>query len=243
MKPTVAFFSLGDCADCEIGIADLKKDFSGILYVVDNVEGLMVSGNACNAPKVDIAFVRGFVSSADEDARVRSIRHASVILVALGACAARGGRNAIPRSCRSSKTSGSASPLEIGLHDNDAKALHEIVGVDYKIHGCPVVSSDFLRIVKALAFGTTPDIPDYPVCMECKSAGLVCMFDKGDVCVGPITRAGCNALCPANGSPCIGCRGTVGNPNWDSMREVFAARNISDRDIRERFAVHPGEIG
>jgi coenzyme F420-reducing hydrogenase gamma subunit len=144
---------------------------------------------------------------------------------------------------RKSETSNSVSSPKVRLPADNAKALHEIVAVDYKIHGCPIVLSDFLRIVKALAFGTIPDISDYPVCMECKSAGIVCIFDTGDVCVGPITHAGCNALCPANGSPCIGCRGTVCNPNWDSMREVLAVHNISDSAIRERFAARPGEIG
>ncbi len=71
----------------------------------------------------------------------------------------------------------------------------------------PSTASEFLAVVKALLQGREPKIPDYPMCVECKLKENVCMYDKGKTCLGPIARAGCDAICPTYGDGCEGCRG------------------------------------
>ena len=93
--------------------------------------------------------------------------------------------------------------------------------MDASIPGCPIDRFEFLEVVKQVLLGKTPAIPDYPVCVECKLKENVCLFDKGGVCLGPITRAGCGAICPTVGTSCEGCRGLIPNPNENAMKDVL----------------------
>jgi coenzyme F420-reducing hydrogenase gamma subunit len=96
-----------------------------------------------------------------------------------------------------------------------------VIQVDATIPGCPIDRFEFLRVVKQVLMGKAPAIPDYPVCVECKLKENVCLFDKGGVCLGPITRAGCDAICPTYGTSCEGCRGLIPNPNENAMKDVL----------------------
>ena len=79
------------------------------------------------------------------------------------------------------------------------QALDEVVPVDFKVHGCPIDADELTRILRALIVGKIPTVPDYPVCMECKAGEYPCRFEYGEICLGPVTRAGCGARCPGNG--------------------------------------------
>ncbi len=239
MKPKVAFFDFTCCEGCQLQIANLEEDILGLLNLVEVVEFREVYTG--KAPAYDVAFIEGSISRPADEARVKDIRSRAKVLVALGACATTGGVNKMKNLW------GDLDKVKKEVYGNDAslpnletystKAVHEVVPVDFKIHGCPITRSEFLRVVKALVFGTLPDVPDYPVCVECKMRGNECMFDKGQVCLGPITRAGCDAICPTNNSSCEGCRGAVPNPNKNAMREVLAKNNLTVEDIARQFTM------
>jgi sulfhydrogenase subunit delta len=247
MKPKVAFFDFACCEGCQLQVANLEEDILGLVNLVDVVEFREVLTG--NAPKYDVAFIEGSITRPEDEARLKDIRSRASLLVAYGACAATGGVNKIKNLW------GNIDKVKKEVYGKDAgmphletyptKAVHEVVKVDYYVHGCPITRSELLKVVKALVFGTTPDIPEYTVCVECKMRGNECMYDKGQVCLGPISRAGCNAICPSNNSPCEGCRGTVPNPNKNAMHEVLAKYNLTVDDIKRRFtlfAVDP-EVG
>jgi len=82
--------------------------------------------------------------------------------------------------------------------------------------------------------------PAYPVCLECKQRFTVCMFDKGNLCIGPITMAGCNAPCPASGLGCWGCRGPAEEPNYDEFLAITRERGFDEREVRERVRFFGG---
>ena len=111
-----------------------------------------------------------------------------------------------------------------------------MVPVDFEIPGCPINRKEFATVVKALLLGKKPQIPNYPVCVECKMAENQCVFEKGMTCMGPVTRAGCGACCVTEGSICWGCRGLVDDPNVDSQREILAKYGLGVRDILRKFS-------
>ena len=74
-------------------------------------------------------------------------------------------------------------------------------------HGCPIDRGQLLGLITALLTGRRPDIPGYSVCVQCKLRGTACLLVTGAApCLGPVTRAGCGALCPAYARACFGSR-------------------------------------
>jgi len=184
-----------------------------------------------------------------EKERLQWIREHSKTLVALGACATTGGLNMI----RNFQPLGDAKKYVYGetVEELDAKGspwdvtpqvlpLDQVVKVDYGIPGCPIRREEFLSVTLALLQGREPDIPDYPVCVECKLAENVCVFDRVMTCLGPVTRAGCRAWCPSYGSPCEGCRGLIPNPNLDAEKDLLAERGLTVDDILRQFRLYCG---
>jgi sulfhydrogenase subunit delta len=239
MKPRVAFFDFACCEGCQLQIANLEEDIIGLLNLVEVVEFREVFTGT--APDYDIAFIEGSITRPQDETRLKDIRNRAKLLVAYGACAATGGVNKL-KNLRGdlAKVKKEVYGEQWNMPHLDTaptKAVHEVVKVDLTIPGCPVTRSEFLKIVKALILGTVPEIPDYPVCVECKLRGNECMYEKGVVCLGPISRAGCTAICPSNNSPCEGCRGTVSDPNANAMREVLAKYNLSVDAIKRHFTM------
>ena len=120
------------------------------------------------------------------------------------------------------------------------KSVKEIVPVDMEIPGCPVSKDEVERIVRHLIWGVPYHVPAYPVCLECKQRFTVCMFDKGQLCLGPITRAGCNAPCPAGQLGCWGCRGPAADSNFDEFFRLAADKGFSKEEISERLSFFGG---
>jgi sulfhydrogenase subunit delta len=240
-KPKVAFFDFASCEGCQLQIANLEEKIIGLVDLVDVVEFREVMTE--KAPGYDIAFIEGSITREKDEARLRDIRKRSGLLVALGACAATGGLN------RLKNVRGSLEQVRRDVYGSDwdrphletyaTRAVDEIVPVDFQVHGCPINREEFLHIVEAFALGTTPEIPDYPVCAECKIKENVCLFDMGQTCLGPVVRAGCGAICPSNGVGCEGCRGIIPHANQNAMKDVLAEHNLTVEQITEKFNLFP----
>jgi coenzyme F420-reducing hydrogenase gamma subunit len=82
------------------------------------------------------------------------------------------------------------------------------VTVDLELWGCPVNKYQTAEVIAALLQQRRPNLPEYSVCLECKRQGNTCvMVAMGIPCLGPITRAGCGAICPGQHRGCYGCFG------------------------------------
>ncbi len=112
--------------------------------------------------------------------------------------------------------------------------------VDYYIHGCPITKEDFLQTLKSLLLGKTPEQWNYPVCSDCKMAGNICVFEKGDKCMGPVTRAGCKAVCVTYGCICWGCRGMVDDPNATAHRGTLERYGLDIEEVTRYFDLYDG---
>jgi coenzyme F420-reducing hydrogenase gamma subunit len=63
------------------------------------------------------------------------------------------------------------------------------------------------------------------------------MFHIGKFCLGPVTRAGCDAICPTYGDGCEGCRGLIPNPNENSMKDILAEAGLTVEAVMSRFTM------
>ena len=236
-KPKVAFFDFACCEGCQLQIANLEEEIVDLLGIVEIVSFREVMKK--HSDNYDIAVIEGSIVRPMDEERLKKIRRRAKILIALGACATIGGINKIRNQWTPNEVKkevyGNAS-----IKDNKyfniykAKAVNEVVPVEYYIHGCPIDRNEFKQIITDVVLGKQPRIPTYPVCVECKKNENMCLFEMGKFCLGPITRAGCNSACPNDGSPCDGCRGILKKPETECVREVLDRYDLTYDDMVNR---------
>jgi coenzyme F420-reducing hydrogenase gamma subunit len=207
-RPRIAVFSLTGCEGCALSILELENELLDVLERVELVNFREAMSEA--SWEIDIGFVDGAVSTPEDEQEVKRYREASRTLVAIGACACLGGVNTLKnyqneREYRRLVYGDRASYFPTTA----ARPISAVVKVDYELPGCPMVGQEFLRFMTCVLSGRRFQLPDYPVCVECKKRGVLCLYERGEVCLGPLTRGGCNAICPAYGGRCEACRGLV----------------------------------
>jgi sulfhydrogenase subunit delta len=235
-KPRVAIFDFACCEGCQLQIVNLEEELLDVLTLIQPVEWREAISDQSDT--YDIAIVEGSITRPEDEEKLRQIRARAKVLVALGACATIGGINKLKNNFTMddvrAEVYGQAGSMP-HLNTLPTKALDEVVKVDLKIHGCPINNKEFAYILRCLALGKTPVIPNYPVCVECKMRGTVCRYEYNEICLGPVTRAGCNAPCPTAGLWCFGCRGYVDDPNVQAAREVMDHYGKTMDDLKSRL--------
>jgi coenzyme F420-reducing hydrogenase gamma subunit len=237
-KPRIAIFDFACCEGCQLQLVNMEEELLELLGVADVVEWREAMSE--QSDEYDIAIVEGSITRLEDEERVKVIRSRAKTLIALGACATMGGINKL-------KNNFDLDDVKKCVYGKDAEKPHlatqmtkgvdEVVKVDYYVHGCPIDRKEFTYILRSLLMGKTPEIPDYPVCVECKAKGNPCLWDEGQVCLGPIIRAGCGARCPSNGFRCFGCRGYVDNPNVDAAKEVIEKYGLDVDDLKTKMVL------
>ncbi len=221
-KVKCAWFDFTSCEGCQIEMTNFGEPFVQLLEHVEPVE-FREAMSEKTTEQIDVSFVEGSFSREADRKRLEDIRARSSIVVAFGACATCGGVNAMKNHTDDyAEAVYGADKDRPHLDSQKAMPVSAAIKVDFEIRGCPVSRDEFVRVVTQLIHGTTDVyIPSYPVCVECKRNETVCRFDDGDHCLGPISRAGCGAPCPADGIPCEACRGMVDEPNEAAMTKVL----------------------
>ena len=93
-----------------------------------------------------------------------------------------------------------------------------------------------LEVVLAFLHQRRPAIATGSVCQECKLRGNVCvMVAHGTPCLGPVTQAGCGAICPAFDRGCYACFGPKETPNTDALAQQLHAMGVARPDIVRAF--------
>lgn len=236
-KPKVGIFGLTGCAGDQLAILDCEDELMQIVELVDLRDFLMASSGNDTACTLDIALVEGAVLSRRDEEMLQRIRQRSGLLVALGTCAAWGGIAAmdrfVDRGVLVREIYGEMGERYDTLH---ARALRDVVTVDYAISGCPIEKEELLEALANLLHGDVPLHPTYAVCTECKMRENTCLLVRdGVACVGAVTAAGCNARCPALGVPCVGCRGPCRDANVAGAYTMFAGRGIADSEVERKL--------
>lgn len=241
-KPRIAIFDFACCEGCQLQIVNMEEELLELLSVVDPVEWREAMSD--QSEDYDIAIIEGSITRHEDEKRLKEIRAKAKIIIALGACATIGGVNKLKNNFELNdvKTNvyGDAANMP-HLETGTVKALHEVVKVDYNVEGCPIDADELTYVVRCLLAGKKPVAPSHPVCVECKMKENCCRYEYGEVCLGPITRAGCGARCPSNGFWCFGCRGYVDEPNLHAAREIIAEYGKSIEDLQSRMALFGGD--
>ncbi|MBI5559617.1 MAG: NADH:ubiquinone oxidoreductase [Deltaproteobacteria bacterium] len=237
-KPRAAFFSLTSCEGCQLQLLNNEAtllDFLSLLTIVNFREA--VSERSEN---YEIAFVEGSISRADEIPRLKSIRAQAQTLVAMGSCACFGGVNQLKNRFSDLDWVKKQVYGDHPIETQDVLPLSAIVKVDLNIYGCPIKKEEVEKVITNLVLGKSIDYPQYPVCMECKANQNVCLFDLGEPCLGPITRAGCDSWCPSNRLGCWGCRGPAETANVRQLKQIMREHGFSDEQMLDRLECFGG---
>lgn len=232
LRPKIAVFDFTGCEGCELQLVNKEETLVDFLQAVEVVNFREASSAA--GDDYEIALVEGSISRGDEVERLRAIRERAKVLVALGSCACFGGvsrlKNAFNLDEANREVYGADPKPTLPV-----RSIREVVPVDMEIPGCPVSKEEVERIVQHLIWEVPYKFPSYPVCLECKQRYTVCMLHKGQLCLGPVTRGGCNAPCPAGGLGCWGCRGPSADPNFEEFFSIAASHGFGKWEIAERF--------
>jgi len=236
-KPRVAIHKFSSCDGCQLAFLNAGAALLELAQLVDFVH-FAEAGAVQPDAAVDIAFVEGSITTAHEIERIQAIRANSKYLVTIGACATSGGIQAL----RNGKMQGAdwigsvyASPQFISSLDTSTPIARH-VKVDYELWGCPVTSRQVLQLLRDLLFAVRPKISADPVCLDCKRAGNVCVLvARGEPCMGPVTRTGCGALCPAFGRACYACFGPSEHVNGRALGQRLTGLGLTADAVKKQF--------
>ena len=223
-RPTLAVWKFASCDGCQLSVLDLEDELLDLAAAVD-IAYFKECHQHRKPGRYDLSLVEGSVTTSHDAARIREVRRQSKTLVTIGACATAGGIQAL-RNFADVKEYLSivyASPAYIStLATSTAIADH--VAVDFELRGCPVNKHQLLDVITAFLHGRKPNVAGHSVCVECKIAGNVCVMVTGTPCLGPVTHAGCGALCPTYQRGCYGCYGPMEAPNAVGSRRRSSVR-------------------
>lgn len=237
-RPRVAFFDFSSCEGCQLQILNNEASLISFLSLVEIVN--FREATSRKSDDYEIAFVEGSVTRADEEEWLKEIRSRARVLVALGSCACFGGVNQLKNRFADQEWVKREVYGDHPVESRESRPLSDFVAVDLSIYGCPIKKEEVEKIVTNLVVGKSVDHPRYPVCMECTAKGNICLFEMGEPCLGPITRAGCDSWCPDNRMGCWGCRGPADEANIPYFREVIRNHNIPEEVMVDRLECFGG---
>ncbi|NEX13004.1 MAG: NADH:ubiquinone oxidoreductase [Prosthecochloris sp.] len=231
-KLKIGSFDFTCCEGCQLQLANRESSLVEFLDLLDIRNFREISSERHD--DYDIALVEGSISREDEVQRLKAIRNQAKVLIAYGSCACFGGIN----SLKNSFTTEQCVREVYGDSHVDTlpvRRISDVVNVDFSIPGCPVSKEEVEHIIVSIATGAMVSLPKYPVCVECKQQLNTCLFDLGEICLGPITRAGCKAVCPTGKTACLGCRGPAEDLNGASFLQLVADRGLSMDELDEKL--------
>jgi coenzyme F420-reducing hydrogenase gamma subunit len=240
VRPKVAVFDLTSCEGCELQLVNKEESLGPFLKSLEIVRFREASSAA--GDDYEVALVEGAVTRADEVERLQKIRERAKVLVAFGSCACFGGvarlKNAYDLDAANREVYGDKPKAT-----EKARALKDVVKVDLEIPGCPVSKDEVERVVRHVALDIPYEATVYPVCVDCKQRFTSCVMERGQLCLGAITRGGCEAPCPAGGLGCWGCRGAAPEANLAELQKLARERGFDEREIDERLSFFGGFEG
>lgn len=236
-RPTVAVWKLASCDGCQLSLLDCEDELLAVASLVDLASFPEASSRRFRGP-FDISLLEGSVTTEHDKERLKQIRAQSRVLITLGACATAGGIQALRnhQDVKAFIDAVYARPEYISTLATSTP-ISEHVAVDYELRGCPIDKRQLLEVVVAFLAGRRPAIEDASVCMECKRSGKVCvMVAHGTPCLGPVTHAGCGAICPGFTRGCYGCFGPQRDVNAPAMSARWAELGVEPEGIRRAWS-------
>jgi coenzyme F420-reducing hydrogenase gamma subunit len=224
-KPRLAVFKFASCDGCQLQLLDAEDQ---LLEIADRVaidHFLEASSRVVPGP-YDVGLVEGSITTAEDVERIREVRRQCRFLVTIGACATAGGIQALRNWGRIDEfLAGVYATPEYITTLATSTAIADHVPVDFELRGCPIDRGQLVGLLTAVLLGRKPRVSADSVCVECKARGTVCVtVARGIPCLGPVTQAGCGAICPAHDRECFGCFGPSESPNLVSLSRFYEQR-------------------
>ena len=235
-KPTLAVWKFASCDGCQLSLLDCEDELLAVAEAVKIANFVEASSAVLKGP-YDLSIVEGSITTPHDAERIHQVRHASKFLVTIGACATAGGIQALRnfKDVREFTSIVYAHPDYIETL-NKSTPISDHVRVDFELRGCPINKRQLLEVVSAFLNGRKPNTPAHSVCVECKLRGSVCVtVAHGTPCLGPVTHAGCGAICPTYDRGCYACFGPKETPNTKSMAALWSSHGTSEQNLVRTF--------
>lgn len=241
-KKRVGLFGFTGCNGDQLVIIHSEDRLLDFFGAVD-IRSFSLAKSDNDESDLDIALVEGSISNQEQAEHVKRIRNRTDFLVAIGNCACTGGIQAMAlgskgwdqrfRKVYGDNFFSNRTPIE-------SKPIDVFVQVDYRIPGCPIDADQFFGCFSHFLQGDRPVFPDYPVCYDCRLRENDCLLLRDILCTGPLTAAGCGAVCPSHNLPCLGCWGPMTEANITSEFNLLKEKGFSIDEIKRRFRIHNG---
>jgi sulfhydrogenase subunit delta len=234
-RPRLAVWKFASCDGCQLSLLDCEDELLAVADAVEIAYFAEASSTMAKGP-YDLSLVEGSITTPHDAERIHRVRRQSKYLVTIGACATAGGIQALRNfaDVKEFVSAVYASPQYIStLATSTPISAH--VAVDFELHGCPIDKAQLLEVISAFLVGRKPAIGGHSVCVECKLRGNVCVMVQGIPCLGPVTHAGCGAICPSYRRGCYGCFGPMQRPNTAALAAEWRSMGASSSDIRRVF--------
>jgi coenzyme F420-reducing hydrogenase gamma subunit len=242
-KPKLAVYKFSSCDGCQLSLLNLEDELLTLVGAVE-VAYFLEARRRELPPPYAIGLVEGSISTEEEEHRIHQIRRDCKFLVAIGACATSGGIQALRNWADVKEFTAAVYPNPQFIKTLDtATPIAAHVFVDFELRGCPINPSQLLELISAVLIGRKPVVPTYSVCTVCKRLGIPCrLVSANQPCLGPITQAGCGALCPRHNRACYGCFGPMEQPNIESLAQRFISMGYTPAQIKRMLRMFNGYL-
>ena len=235
-RPSLAVWKFASCDGCQLTLLNCEDE---LLAVADRVQVAYFpeATRAVVAGPYDISLVEGSITTPSDAERIQQVRAASRTLVTIGACATSGGIQALRNFADVGQFLSVvyAHPAYLATLDRSTP-ISAHVTVDFQLRGCPIDKGQLLEVLAAMLQGRRPRVPTGSVCQECKRSGTVCVaVADGMPCLGPVTQAGCGALCPTFHRGCYGCFGPQDTANTAAIAQRLRVNGMAEEDVLRFF--------
>jgi sulfhydrogenase subunit delta len=235
-RPKLAVWKFASCDGCQLSLLDCEDELLAVAEAVQIAYFPEATRSTVRGP-YDLSLVEGSITTPHDATRIQQIRKASRRLITIGACATAGGIQALRNGRDVAEFASVVYPhpeyLDVLARSTPIRAH---VTVEAELRGCPVDKAQLLEAVAAVLQDRKPRIPDASVCAECKRRGLVCVLvAHGQPCLGPVTQAGCSALCPGFSRGCFGCFGPHPSANTAALADHLRTLGVPAIDVERLF--------
>ena len=236
-KPKLAVWKFASCDGCQLSLLDCEDELLALTNEVEIAYFLEATSGTVDGP-YDLSLVEGSITTAHDAERIQQVRAASKALVTIGACATAGGIQALRNYGDVAEFA--ADRLRVAASTSRRSPRRRRSRRTFpSISSCTAVRStrgSWSRSSRRSCTVGEPGIPSTSVCTECKRRGTVCvMVAHGTPCLGPVTHAGCGALCPSYNRGCYGCFGPKETPNTVSLTRQLTVLGMDGRGVDRVF--------
>ncbi|MDO9557120.1 MAG: NADH:ubiquinone oxidoreductase [Coriobacteriia bacterium] len=239
MAPRVVIVGLASDFGCQVQMTNIEDDLLDVLGLID-LQYWQLASSGHMPEEYDIAIVEGAVTTQEHVELLKRLRKTAAVVMTIGSCADTGGILALA-NCVDPDVAYAAvygKGPEVARGRRAPGPVDAVIHVDYRVPGCPIDTDEFINVLSRALQGLADRTPVDPLCAICKTKENVCFLDRGEVCLGLVTRTGCGAKCPTLNRPCTGCRGLAPDANLEAARAAFVSKGLDPTELERRFDLY-----